>query len=216
MGAARARVTGGFWAWTVLIYAIRSISFFAYLWLAHLFARGPATSLSGGHICLVLLEVAFSCWMLLEAVYLPHWWLTHKRLSQRAQSTHSCKTHQERTQLLEKCLVAAQLANSADDAGQSSCKVHREWLLRWFHASAPAHDGTERPHNIQLSDVCRGNFEEWLSWAFFDNTLDAVKRSKVLSADLCDLVSRSEEALHMRFADGYKKSSLHLVILAIT
>jgi len=55
------------------------------------------------------------CRTLLEAAYLPYFWLAHRRLSQRGTPLHACTSQNERTDLLAKCLTASKIASAGMD-----------------------------------------------------------------------------------------------------
>jgi pimeloyl-ACP methyl ester carboxylesterase len=109
---------------------------------------------------------------------------------------NSCKSQQERTTLLSKCLAASKLASTAENGREF--EVYREWLLRWFLREDPPTSA------VKLQDLRKGNVEEWLAWAFFDASLDEIQSKTVLS-DLLSLTNMVEGALHVKFAAGHNR-----------
>jgi len=185
----------GFWAWTLLIYSIKSITLLSYLWISSLLWRvfSPPEGLVASRTpCTTLVEIFFTFWMMVEACYFPYWLLTHKRLNKRVPSVHACGSQLERTSLLAKCLAASKLASSAAD--DRAFEVYREWFLRWFK-------GTNLV--VRVEHIRKQNLEEWLAWAFFDEDMDAIKRNSARSSDCSQLASLVEQALHIQFPPGY-------------
>ena len=167
--------TSGFWAWSVLIWAIRSVTLVAFAWVAFLVARHAQTDPK----TLPLAFRLFSSWMLLEAAYYPYWLVTRRRLNARSPAMHACRSQAERVRLLEKIIAATKITACADGAQWYSTG---EWFLRWFRPTSA------RSPTFHVQDVRRGNLEEWIAWAAFDRTLESVHADAVMSADCAHLV----------------------------
>jgi len=137
----------GFWAWTALIWAIRSVTLVAYVWVAHLVAHHRHSDPSA----LPLLFRLFSVWMLLEVAYFPYWIVTRERLSVRGPAAHTCSSQAERISMIEKIIRACKLTEAGAVPGYSA----GEWFLRWFRPAS-----SESPA-VRVEDLRRGNLEEW-------------------------------------------------------
>ena len=183
--------TAGFWAWTVLIWAIRSVTVVAYAWVAFMHTTSAPWVQREWSLGVRL----FTGWMLLEVAYLPYWFITLQRLSAQCRPVaHACKSQAERIRILEKAVAATKITAMADGAQYYSAG---EWFLRWFRPTSPLSP------TFRVQDVKRGNLEEWIAWAGFDRSLQTVNEDSVLKADCAQLADHIEKILELKMQPGH-------------